>query len=304
MNRAGSSYFGVRIPRHVAPRHGRPRGARLHGRPAHVLGERLRLLPRHDGGDRRGLARRGPLRPGEPVGARPHVRRRGREPLGRLPSRGVPGARRRAAGRGGLPQQLRLPRLLQGVGRLGARVRRRRRLLGRAGVGRRRRRSESTTRRAGRAAATTAPSGSAARSRRSGRPRCRRSARRRSSTSCARCSRTSPRAAARTRSASFPRPRAAGAADWDEVASLPGLTTLVTDPYWKHWDESAEAVRAPLRAAAARDRRPPRRRRAALGAELRARRATTSPSSRRRSRPRARRASTTSGHGATRPAAT
>jgi len=32
-----------------------------------------------------------------------------------------------------------------------------------------------------------------------------------------------------------------GLADWDEVASLPGLATLVTDPYWKHWDGSAEA---------------------------------------------------------------
>jgi N-acetylmuramic acid 6-phosphate etherase len=32
-----------------------------------------------------------------------------------------------------------------------------------------------------------------------------------------------------------------GLADWDEVASLPGLDTLVTDPYWKHWDGSAEA---------------------------------------------------------------
>jgi N-acetylmuramic acid 6-phosphate etherase len=31
-----------------------------------------------------------------------------------------------------------------------------------------------------------------------------------------------------------------GLADWNEVASLPGLTTLVTDPYWKHWDGSAE----------------------------------------------------------------
>jgi N-acetylmuramic acid 6-phosphate etherase len=33
---------------------------------------------------------------------------------------------------------------------------------------------------------------------------------------------------------------AQGLADWDEVASLPGLDTLVTDPYWKHWDGSAE----------------------------------------------------------------
>lgn len=31
-----------------------------------------------------------------------------------------------------------------------------------------------------------------------------------------------------------------GLADWDTVAALPGLTTLATDPYWKHWDESAE----------------------------------------------------------------
>jgi N-acetylmuramic acid 6-phosphate etherase len=33
---------------------------------------------------------------------------------------------------------------------------------------------------------------------------------------------------------------AQGLTDWNEVASLPGLTTLVTDPYWKHWDGSAE----------------------------------------------------------------
>jgi hypothetical protein len=32
-----------------------------------------------------------------------------------------------------------------------------------------------------------------------------------------------------------------GISDWDAVASLPGLTTLVTDPYWKHWGEEAGA---------------------------------------------------------------
>jgi N-acetylmuramic acid 6-phosphate etherase len=32
-----------------------------------------------------------------------------------------------------------------------------------------------------------------------------------------------------------------GLADWNEVASLPGLATLVTDPYWKHWEGSAES---------------------------------------------------------------
>ena len=30
-----------------------------------------------------------------------------------------------------------------------------------------------------------------------------------------------------------------GLAGWDDVASLPGLATLATDPYWKHWDEAA-----------------------------------------------------------------
>jgi N-acetylmuramic acid 6-phosphate etherase len=30
-----------------------------------------------------------------------------------------------------------------------------------------------------------------------------------------------------------------GISDWDVVASLPGLTTFATDPYWKHWDEAA-----------------------------------------------------------------
>jgi N-acetylmuramic acid 6-phosphate etherase len=32
---------------------------------------------------------------------------------------------------------------------------------------------------------------------------------------------------------------AQGISDWNAVASLPGLTTFATDPYWKHWDESA-----------------------------------------------------------------
>jgi N-acetylmuramic acid 6-phosphate etherase len=32
---------------------------------------------------------------------------------------------------------------------------------------------------------------------------------------------------------------AQGISNWDEVASLPGLTTFVTDPYWKHWDAEA-----------------------------------------------------------------
>jgi len=32
-----------------------------------------------------------------------------------------------------------------------------------------------------------------------------------------------------------------GLADWNDVASLPGLATLVTDPYWKHWDGSADS---------------------------------------------------------------
>ena len=30
-----------------------------------------------------------------------------------------------------------------------------------------------------------------------------------------------------------------GISDWDSVASLPGLTTFATDPYWKHWNEPA-----------------------------------------------------------------
>ena len=33
---------------------------------------------------------------------------------------------------------------------------------------------------------------------------------------------------------------AQGLSEWDDVAALPGLTTLATDPYWKHWDEAAE----------------------------------------------------------------
>ncbi|MEP6812265.1 MAG: hypothetical protein ABI990_04685, partial [Actinomycetota bacterium] len=30
-----------------------------------------------------------------------------------------------------------------------------------------------------------------------------------------------------------------GISDWNLVAGLPGLTTFVTDPYWKHWNEAA-----------------------------------------------------------------
>ena len=30
-----------------------------------------------------------------------------------------------------------------------------------------------------------------------------------------------------------------GISDWNTVASLPGLTTFATDPYWKHWGEAA-----------------------------------------------------------------
>jgi N-acetylmuramic acid 6-phosphate etherase len=30
-----------------------------------------------------------------------------------------------------------------------------------------------------------------------------------------------------------------GIGDWNEVASLPGLSTFATDPYWKHWHEPA-----------------------------------------------------------------
>jgi N-acetylmuramic acid 6-phosphate etherase len=30
-----------------------------------------------------------------------------------------------------------------------------------------------------------------------------------------------------------------GISDWNTVAELPGLTTFATDPYWKHWNESA-----------------------------------------------------------------
>jgi N-acetylmuramic acid 6-phosphate etherase len=30
-----------------------------------------------------------------------------------------------------------------------------------------------------------------------------------------------------------------GISDWNSVAALPGLTTFATDPYWKHWNEPA-----------------------------------------------------------------
>ena len=223
-----------------APGHGRPRRARLHGRPPHVLRERLRLLPRHDGRDRRDLARRRAQRPGEPVGTRAYVRRRGREPLGRVPSRGVPGARRRTPRRRRLPQQRRVPRFLQGVGRLGARVRRRLRVLGRARVGRagarRRRRRRALD-------VPLRPLRRALRRRRfppSGRPRCGAFARSRSWASCARSSPTWPSAAATTRSASCPRPRARRVLPTGTRSRrFPGSATLATDPYWKHWGEPA-----------------------------------------------------------------
>ena len=102
------------------------------------------------------------------------------------------------------------------------------------------------------------------------RRRCGRSARPRSSTSCARSSRTSPRAAARTRSAFCRRPKALTASPTGtSVASLPGLTTFATDPYWKHWDEAAgpfvRRFARLLRETCDRARR----RRAAMAAELR-----------------------------------
>ena len=123
---------------------------------------------------------------------------------------------------GALPQQRRLPRVLQGVGGLGARVRRRP-VFWDEPAGWCRRTSASTT-----------PSGGTCRCERcaerfggpipaSARPRCRRSARRRSSTSCARCSRMSQSAAARTPSACCPSTEGThGISDWNLVAALPG----------------------------------------------------------------------------------
>src|SRR5207244_2564354 len=32
-----------------------------------------------------------------------------------------------------------------------------------------------------------------------------------------------------------------GVSDWDAVASLPGLDVLATDPYWTHFEETAES---------------------------------------------------------------
>ena len=65
------------------------RGARVHGRPPHVLRERPRVLPRHDGRARRRLARRRARGADGPVGARSHLRRGGGEPLGHVPPRGT-----------------------------------------------------------------------------------------------------------------------------------------------------------------------------------------------------------------------
>ena len=87
-----------------------------------------------------------------------------------------------------------------------------------------------------------------------------------------------------------PRRRAARA---DDLRHRPVLEAL---------ERAGRAVRAPLRAVAARDVRAARGALAALAAELRPHRATRSPSSRQRSSLRARRASTICGRGATRPA--
>ena len=99
-------------------------------------------------------------------------------------------------------------------------------------------------------------------------------------------SRTSPSAAARTRSACSRRPRARrGSPTGTRSRRSPAWTTLVDRSVLEALGRARpRTVRAPLRPAAPRDGRPPRRRGAALGAELRARRATTSPSSRRPSR--------------------
>ena len=175
------------------------------------------------------------------MGPRPHVRRRGREPLGDVPPGGVPGARRRPPRRGRVPEQPGVPRVLQGVGRLGARVRRRLGLLGRARVdgarARRHRRPDALDAAAARIArsASAGPCPTTLDARGAGVPR---GVGRRLPARGA--SRTSPRAAARTRSACCPSTGGIhGISDWNLVAELPGLTTFATDPYWKHWNEPA-----------------------------------------------------------------
>ena len=242
VSRAGCSYFGVRIPRHVRAGHGRSRGARLHGRPAHVLRERLRLLPRHDGRDRRDLARRR---------ASPSRRARGG-------SAARSAARPRAAGSRSIPRSARCSTTGAGSrppastapptatsarsGPTGCSSAGSTRSSGTSPRGSCRCTSASTTPRAGRAAATTAPSASAARSRRSGRRRCRRSARPRSSDFLREMlAHVAERGGANAICLLPSTEGTQGLADWDEVASLAGLDTLVTDPYWKHWDGSAEA---------------------------------------------------------------
>jgi len=60
-----------------------------------------------------------------------------------------------------------------------------------------------------------------------------------------------------------------GISDWNLVAELPGLATFATDPYLEVLERIGRAVRAPLRAVAARDLRAARSAVAALAAELR-----------------------------------
>ena len=195
--RAGCSYFGVRIVRHVR-RDMADLAARGYSGVLHTFSEndfayyrdtmREIVEASHDAG----LTVQA-----SPWGARAHLRRRGREPLGHVPPGGVPGARRRAARRRCLPQQ-RAPTVRSARS-------------GPTGCSTAASTPSSGTSPRGwfpRTSASTIPSRWTCRCdalrgalrrpvpARAARRRCRRSARRRSSTSCARSSRTSLRAAA------------------------------------------------------------------------------------------------------------
>ena len=203
------------------------------------------------------------------MGARPHVRRRGGEPVRRVPSRGVPGAGRRATRRGRLPEQSRLPRLLQGVGGRRARGRRRRGVLGRAGVdgavARRRRRPDALELHLRPLrGALRRPGACRAHTRSKGVPRV---VGRRLLARDAGARRGARRQEHRLPSAVDR--RAAGDLRLEHGRVASGVAHLRHRPVLEALERAGGSVRPPLREAAPRDVRAARRRVAALAAELR-----------------------------------
>ena len=290
MSAAGCSYFGVRIVRH-ARRDMADLAARGYTGVLHTVSEndlayyRGTMAEIFEASHAEGLTRAG-----EPLGARPDVRRRGGEPLRRVPPRGLPGDGRRPARRRRLPQPAGLSRLLQGVGGRCARDGRRLGLLGRACVGRpgaRRRRRRGTLdlplRRLRRALRRPAADGADAGG--TGLPR---GVRRRLPA-------RGRRARRRTRRQQHHLPAAGHGGDAGDLRLglgrvAAGVDDVCDRSVLEALGRAGRPVRQPLRAPAARDLRPPRSRRAAVAAELRAHAATRFRTSSQPSQARARKA--------------